>query len=255
MENLILSFNVVLPLFLSIALGYFLRCVHMLDEATQKSLNKLCFKVFLPIYVFNNIYTTDMAVAFNPGLTALAVGGILGGIVGFCLGGPAGMELGKYLGAGLGTALGSAKGCMESLGKYDQVDLAAVTKAMNKHVATTMSGVASCISSVLTEVRVTVTTSFEKQLKKRVRELQENIAQLKRNISLAQSELPKRQAELKSQIDQLNKLLKVFDATMKQAVAREPAGEKPPKAEPRKQEQPAPREESAEQGAVVYGFL
>ena len=78
MENLILSFNVVLPLFLSIALGYFLRCVHMLDEATQKSLNKLCFKVFLPIYVFNNIYTTDMAVAFNPGLTALAVGGILG---------------------------------------------------------------------------------------------------------------------------------------------------------------------------------
>lgn len=78
MENLILSFNVVLPLFLSIALGYFLRCVRMLDEATQKSLNRLCFKVFLPIYVFNNIYTTDMAVAFHPGLTALAVGGILG---------------------------------------------------------------------------------------------------------------------------------------------------------------------------------
>lgn len=77
MENLILSFNVVLPLFLNIALGYALRCLHMLDEATQKNLNKLVFKVFLPIYVFNNIYTTDMGMAFHPGLTALVAGGIL----------------------------------------------------------------------------------------------------------------------------------------------------------------------------------
>lgn len=77
MENLILSFNVVLPLFLSIALGYALRCMHMLDETTQKSLNKLVFKVFLPIYVFNNIYTTNIAVAFQPGLVALAMFGVL----------------------------------------------------------------------------------------------------------------------------------------------------------------------------------
>ena len=46
MENLILSFNVVLPLFLNIALGYALRCLHMIDETTQKNLNKLVFKVF-----------------------------------------------------------------------------------------------------------------------------------------------------------------------------------------------------------------
>lgn len=77
MENLILSFNVVLPLFLSIALGYALRCLHMIEASTQKNLNKLCFKVFLPIYVFNNIYTTDMSAAFHPGLVAVAVGGIV----------------------------------------------------------------------------------------------------------------------------------------------------------------------------------
>jgi len=77
MENLILSFNVVLPLFLNIALGYALRCMHMLDEATQKNLNKLVFKVFLPIYVFNNIYTTNIAVAFQPGLVVLTMGGVL----------------------------------------------------------------------------------------------------------------------------------------------------------------------------------
>ncbi|MBR4039071.1 MAG: AEC family transporter [Clostridia bacterium] len=78
MDNLILSFNVVLPLFISIALGYSLRCMHMLEGDTQKNLNKLCFKVFLPIYVFGNIYTTDIASAFNPALVAIAVGGIIG---------------------------------------------------------------------------------------------------------------------------------------------------------------------------------
>ncbi len=77
MENLVLSFNVVLPLFLNIALGYALRCLHMLDETTQKNLNKLVFKVFLPIYVFNNIYTTNIAVAFQPGLVALTMGGVI----------------------------------------------------------------------------------------------------------------------------------------------------------------------------------
>lgn len=77
MENLVLSFNVVLPLFLNIALGYALRCMHMLEETTQKNLNKLVFKVFLPIYIFNNIYTTNIAVAFQPGLVALTMGGVL----------------------------------------------------------------------------------------------------------------------------------------------------------------------------------
>lgn len=78
MENLILSFNVVLPLFLCIMLGYFLRRIGMMDEPVRKSLNKLCFKVFLPIYLFNNIYTTDMAAAFHPELVAFAVLGLLG---------------------------------------------------------------------------------------------------------------------------------------------------------------------------------
>ena len=72
MENLIISFNVVLPLFICIALGYFLRRINMYDEATLKKLNKLCFKVFLPIYLFNNVYTTDLADAFDGKLIAFA---------------------------------------------------------------------------------------------------------------------------------------------------------------------------------------
>lgn len=77
MENLIISFNVVLPLFICIALGYFLRRINMYDEATLKKLNKLCFKVFLPVYLFNNVYTTNLADAFNAKLLIFAVAAIL----------------------------------------------------------------------------------------------------------------------------------------------------------------------------------
>lgn len=77
MENLILSFNVVLPLFICISLGYFLKKIKMCDERSLNVMNKLCFKVFLPIYLFYNIYTTDLSAAFNPKLIGFAVGGLI----------------------------------------------------------------------------------------------------------------------------------------------------------------------------------
>jgi len=77
MENLILSFNVVLPLFLCILLGYFLRRIHMVDTPSLNTMNKLCFKVFLPIYLFNNIATTNLAAAFNGKLLAVAYFGVI----------------------------------------------------------------------------------------------------------------------------------------------------------------------------------
>lgn len=77
MDNLVLSINVVLPLFLCIALGYFLQRIGMIENAVQKSMNKLCFRVFLPIYLFNSVYTTDLSAAFHLKLMAFAVGGVL----------------------------------------------------------------------------------------------------------------------------------------------------------------------------------
>ncbi len=77
MENLIISFNVVLPLFLCIMLGWFLRRLGMMDEPIRNSLNKLCFKVFLPIYLFNNIFTTDIGAAFDVKLIVFSVTGLL----------------------------------------------------------------------------------------------------------------------------------------------------------------------------------
>lgn len=81
MDNLILSFNVVLPLFLCIMLGYFLRRIHLVDTPSLNTMNKLCFKVFLPIYLFNNIATTNLAAAFNGKLLAAAYFGVIGQFV------------------------------------------------------------------------------------------------------------------------------------------------------------------------------
>lgn len=77
MENLILSFNVVLPLFICISLGYFLKRIGMCDEKALNVINKMCFKVFLPIYLFYNIYTTDLSAAFNGKLIVFAIGGLI----------------------------------------------------------------------------------------------------------------------------------------------------------------------------------
>lgn len=83
MENLVTSFEAVLPLFLCILLGMLLRRIGMLEESVRLSLNKLCFKVFLPIYLFNNIYgIKDIRQAFDLKLILFAC---LGLIVAFCV--------------------------------------------------------------------------------------------------------------------------------------------------------------------------
>ena len=85
MENLIISFNVVLPLFLCIALGYYLRRINFVDGDTLNKLNKLCFRVFLPIYLFHSVYTTDLSAAFNGKLILLCILGVLGLFLGLML--------------------------------------------------------------------------------------------------------------------------------------------------------------------------
>lgn len=72
MENLILSFNVVAPLCIVMALGYFLKYINILDNSSVKVMNNATFKVFLPTLLFYNIYTTDLGSVFNPKLMIFA---------------------------------------------------------------------------------------------------------------------------------------------------------------------------------------
>lgn len=65
MENLILSLNVVLPLFITMSLGYFLKYLNMFDNNTLDTMNNITFKSFLPMLLFYNIYITDLQGVFN----------------------------------------------------------------------------------------------------------------------------------------------------------------------------------------------
>lgn len=206
--------------------------------------------------VADQIVTKGRNISMNA-MGGTAIGSILGGIVGFCIGGPAGVAMGATIGGSAGTLFGGTKGCIEAFSKYDQLDVNTVSRALNKHVATSMTGVASCVSTVLTEVRIAVSTAFEKQLKKRIKELQENISHLKQNISLEKNELPKRQAELKAQIGALEKLRKYYDGLEKTAGDEAaPVTEKKPEVPGAKEPAAEPAERKApEKKEVEYAFL
>ncbi|MGM9536257.1 MAG: AEC family transporter [Intestinibacter sp.] len=77
MENLILSFNVVAPLFFMMVLGYFLKYIKMYDQHTLDIMNKVVFKVFLPVLLFYNVYTTDLGEALDLKLILYAASGVI----------------------------------------------------------------------------------------------------------------------------------------------------------------------------------
>lgn len=73
MENVILSFKIVFPLFAMIALGYSIKCFGMWDDDLLKRVNKIVFKVFFPFHLFNSVYHTDLASTLNKRLMIFSV--------------------------------------------------------------------------------------------------------------------------------------------------------------------------------------
>ena len=69
MQSFWLSFEIVVPLFLLLGLGWLLRRWEVLGESTLNQINDLCFKVLLPSMMFRNLY--------NTALSELAVGKLL----------------------------------------------------------------------------------------------------------------------------------------------------------------------------------
>ena len=59
MESIIFSFSAVLPIILTVAVGYVIRRVNMIDDHIAKAINRLVFRVFLPVLIFLNIYKID----------------------------------------------------------------------------------------------------------------------------------------------------------------------------------------------------
>ena len=73
MENLIVSLNVVIPLFLSIGYGYFLKKINILSEDILYKLNTIIFHAFFPLLMFKNIYQTNIESVFELKLILYAV--------------------------------------------------------------------------------------------------------------------------------------------------------------------------------------
>lgn len=56
MNALIFSLNAVMPLVLTVAVGYFLKRIDLIANNVATALNRLVFRVFLPVMLFLNVY-------------------------------------------------------------------------------------------------------------------------------------------------------------------------------------------------------
>ena len=68
MGNFMTSFNVVFPIFVMMAIVYFIKNIKFIDDNTVKKNNALIFKLFLPMMLFKNVYESDISSVFNPKL-------------------------------------------------------------------------------------------------------------------------------------------------------------------------------------------
>jgi predicted permease len=60
MENLIISFNAVSPMFIIMLLGALIKWRKMISRKTGTQLNNLAFRIFIPVLLVYSIYSTDL---------------------------------------------------------------------------------------------------------------------------------------------------------------------------------------------------
>lgn len=77
MDQFLLSFYIVFPLFFYILAGFCIRRLGLMDTPSFTKLNQTIFKIFIPLMLFINIYQADFTSALNPRLFILCCGLIL----------------------------------------------------------------------------------------------------------------------------------------------------------------------------------
>ena len=88
MENIIVSFNVIAPVFFLMVLGYLLvNFTSLADRKLTKQANAIVFKIFLPCMLFYNVYQSDIGAEIHSRikLCIWAAGGLLILFVLLCL--------------------------------------------------------------------------------------------------------------------------------------------------------------------------
>ncbi len=77
MENLMLSLNAVLPMFLQMAAGYAAKYFGVISGEDVPHFNRVAFRIFLPCMLFYNIYSSDLSRAVRPRMIAFGVTAVL----------------------------------------------------------------------------------------------------------------------------------------------------------------------------------
>ncbi len=77
MDNFFLTINIVLPIFLVMAVGFFCRRIGLVTAENISAINKLVFKVFLPASLCQSLMKIDSASIVNPGVLAFGFLGVL----------------------------------------------------------------------------------------------------------------------------------------------------------------------------------
>jgi len=77
MESFIIAVNAVMPFLIYISFGYGVRTSGLVDEAFMNRLNKLIFRAFFPILMFNNMYQIKGGFKLNVLLVITAVSSVL----------------------------------------------------------------------------------------------------------------------------------------------------------------------------------
>lgn len=85
MEHLLFSVNLVLPLFLLLAIGYFLRIIKIIDDVFVDKVSAFVYKFAMPVMLFYNIYKSDIRASFSPRIIVYAVAVTLVTVLLLCL--------------------------------------------------------------------------------------------------------------------------------------------------------------------------
>ena len=59
MESFVFAINAVSPIIIMVIIGYLLKRIGLLNENIAKALNKLVFRIVLPVMLFVNVYGMD----------------------------------------------------------------------------------------------------------------------------------------------------------------------------------------------------
>ena len=76
-NHFVVSLNAVLPTFLLLAAGYVSKRAGIIREADIMKFNRVAFRVFMPVMLFKNIYTSDLETAVRPRMLLYALAAVL----------------------------------------------------------------------------------------------------------------------------------------------------------------------------------